>query len=346
MRILTLILVMAAAFVVHNARADDSDLMKQANALFKPIPATPPPLQDNSLSKPKIELGRMLYFEPRLSVSHAISCNTCHNMGLGTVDARETSVGHKWQHGPRNAPPVTNAVFNTAQFWDGRAKDLEAQAGGPVENPIEMGATADTVVATLRSIPEYRTRFAEAFPDAKEPITFDTTRKAIAAFEATLLTPDSPFDRFLRGNADAMTTAQKAGLKLFIETGCASCHNGINIGGNGYRKFGVVEQPGADLLPPEDKGRFKVTQTASDEYVFKIPSLRNVALTAPYFHSGRAWSLKQAVSVMGNAQLGRNLSDQEVDSIVAFLDALTGRQPEVSYPILPPRTGKTPLPKD
>lgn len=346
MRILTLTLALAAALIIHNASADDSDLMNQANALFKPIPASPPPLKDNPLNKAKIELGRMLYFEPRLSASQAISCNTCHNMGLATVDGRETSIGHRWQHGPRNAPPVVNAVFNTAQFWDGRASDLEAQAGGPVENPIEMGATEDTVVATLRSIPDYRKRFTEAFPDVKEPVTFEDTRKAIAAFEATLLTPDAPFDRFLRGDAGALTATQKAGLKLFIETGCASCHNGINIGGNGYRKFGVVEQPGGDLLPPEDKGRFKVTQTVSDEYVFKVPSLRNVALTAPYFHSGRAWSLKQAVSVMGSSQLGRNLSDQEVDSIVAFLDSLTGKQPQVSYPVLPPRSGSTPLPSD
>jgi len=188
--------------------------------------------------------------------------------------------------------------------------------------------------------------FRKAFPKDKDPVTFDNMAKAIEAFEATLLTPDAPFDRYLRGDAKALTDKQKKGLALFIDKGCAGCHNGINIGGHDYFPFGVVEKPGADVLPPEDKGRFKVTRTADDEYVFRAAPLRNVELTAPYFHSGKVWNLKQAVAIMGDAQLGKGaLSEADVDAITAFLKSLTGKQPRVVYPILPPRTDKTPLPK-
>ena len=288
----------------------------------------------------------MLYFDPRLSSSQLISCNTCHNLGMGGDDNLETSLGHGWAKGPRNAPTVLNSVFNVAQFWDGRAKDLKEQAKGPVQNPVEMNHTPEAVVATLKSMPEYVEMFRKAFPKDKDPVTFDNMAKAIEAFEATLLTPDAPFDRYLKGDEKALSEQQKKGLALFIDKGCAGCHNGVNIGGHDYFPFGVVEKPGADVLPPEDKGRFKVTRTADDEYVFRAAPLRNVELTAPYFHSGKVWNLKQAVAIMGDAQLGKGaLSKADVDAITAFLKSLTGKQPRVVYPILPPRTDKTPLPK-
>ena len=321
------------------------NLMKQAQGVFKPIPTQPPTLEGNPITPPKVELGKMLYFDPRLSESHTISCNSCHLVGLGGVDVQETSLGHRWQRGPRNAPTVLNAVFNTAQFWDGRAKDLKEQAGGPLVNPIEMATTEKHTIEMLTAIPGYGGPFKQAFPNESNPISFENVKKAIAAFEATLLTPNAPFDRYLQGDANALTAEQKQGLKLFLEKGCAGCHSGINIGGEKYAPFGVVEKPGADILPPADKGRFAVTKTPSDEYVFKVPTLRNIALTPPYFHSGKAWDLRQAVAVMGSSQLGAELSNEEVDQITAFLNSLTGEQPKVVYPLLPPSTVNTPRPQ-
>jgi cytochrome c peroxidase len=187
--------------------------------------------------------------------------------------------------------------------------------------------------------------FAKAYPAVPDPITFDNVRKAIALFEATLITPNAPFDRYLQGNEKALDANQKEGLTLFINKGCAACHNGINVGGGMYAPFGVVERPGADILPPGDKGRFAVTKTVSDEYVFRVPSLRNIALTAPYFHTGKVWDLRQAVAIMGSSQLGTTLSDEEVGKIEVFLGALTGDQPKVTLPILPPSVATTPRPK-
>ncbi len=319
-------------------------LIQQARALFAPIPQEPQALPDNLLTPAMVELGKKLYFEPRLSASWLISCNTCHNLSLGGVDLMETSIGHGWQKGPRNAPTVLNAVFNLAQFWDGRAADLKEQAKGPVQAGVEMNNTPDRAVRTLASIPAYVEYFREAFPGEADPVTFDNMAKAIESFEATLLTPNSPFDRFLVGDAAAMTPEEKEGLGLFVTKGCTACHNGVNVGGTGYFPFGLVQRPGADILPPEDKGRFTVTRTASDEYVFKSPSLRNIDLTPPYFHSGQVWDLMEAVRIMGVAQLGAELTDQEVGLIVAFLRTLTGDQPLVEYPVLPTHTANTPLP--
>ena len=224
---------------------------------------------------------------------------SCHIVGMGGVDVQETSIGHRWQRGPRNAPTVLNAVFNTAQFWDGRAKDLEEQAGGPLVNPIEMGTSEQHAVEQLNAIPGYVEKFQKAFPEQADPITFTNVRDAIALFEATLITPKEPFDSYLRGDASALTEEQKEGLQLFVDNGCAACHSGINVGGDQYQPFGVVELPGAEFLPPNDKGRFEVTKSVSDEYVFKVPTLRNIELTPPYFHTGRSWDLRQAVAVDG-----------------------------------------------
>jgi len=326
------------------AQAAD-ELMANAQALFEPIPSEPPALEGNPATPEKIKLGKMLYFETRLSESHAISCNSCHVVGMGGVDMLETSLGHRWQRGGRNAPTVLNAVFNTAQFWDGRAKDLEEQAGGPLVNPIEMASPAPHVAEQLKGIPGYHDVFAKAFPGEAEPITLDNAQKAIAVFEAILITPNAPFDIYLKGDASALTDEQKQGLGLFMDSGCAACHNGVNVGGNMYQPFGVVEKPGADFLPLDDKGRFEVTKSVNDEYVFKVPSLRNIELTPPYFHTGKSWDLRQAVAVMGTTQLGAELTNEEVDKITDFLRSLSGEQPKIDYPILPPSTVETPRPK-
>jgi cytochrome c peroxidase len=327
------------------ARASSEPLMAKAQAVFKPIPASAPQLPGNAASPEKIELGKMLYFDPRMSASHAISCSSCHNIGLGGADAEPTSLGHRWQHGGRNAPTVLNAVFNTAQFWDGRAKDLEQQAGGPMVNPLEMASPEVHVAEQLKGIPQYGDAFAKAFPGEHDPITLANAQKAIAVFEATLITPNAPFDRYLGGQADALSPVQKQGLTLFLDKGCASCHSGVNVGGGMYAPFGVAAKPGADLLPPGDKGRYAVTKSAGDEYVFKVPTLRNIALTAPYFHTGVVWDLRQAVATMGTSQLGAELSGDEIDKITAFLASLTGDQPKVTLPILPPSSAATPRPQ-
>ena len=325
--------------------AAENPLMQQAQALFKPIPEVAPAMKDAPVTPAMVTLGKALYFDPRLSESHNISCNTCHQIGLGGVDMLPTSIGHKWQKGGRNAPTVLNAVFNTAQFWDGRAADLKEQAVGPIQNPIEMAISPDHAVGMLQGIPGYKPLFAAAFPGVEEAVSLANVGTAIAAFEATLLTPNAPFDKYLRGNEGALSAEQKTGLKLFIEKGCASCHNGVNVGGGMYAPFGVVEKPGADMLPLADKGRFQVTKTASDEYVFKVPTLRNIELTPPYFHTGKSWDLKQAIGVMASSQLGQDLRDAEITSIAAFLLSLTGEQPQVAYPILPPSTVDTPRPE-
>ncbi len=319
------------------------ELHETAVSLFQPLPSTIPAVEGNTITPEKIELGKALFFDPRLSASGVFSCNSCHNLATGGDDNLETSIGHGWQRGPRNSPTVLNAVFNEAQFWDGRAEDLRTQAKGPVQAGVEMANTPENVVATLFSMPQYVTWFEAAFPGEQDPVTFDNMARAIEAFEATLLTP-APFDAYLNGNMDALSDQQKAGLEIFIDKGCASCHAGINVGGHGYYPFGVMEKPGADILPENDKGRFQVTETAVDEYVFRASPLRNIAVTAPYFHSGQVWDLEQAVAIMGSSQLGEELNDQEVTQITAFLGSLTGEAPEVTLPILPTETADTPRP--
>ena len=334
-----------AVFLTVPTAALSNDLLEEAKDYFEPIPSVVPSVKNNAVTGDKIELGKMLFFDPRLSSSALISCNTCHNLGMGGDDNLETSIGHGWQKGPRNAPTVLNAVFNIAQFWDGRAEDLKAQAKGPVQAGVEMASTPARVEETLKSMPAYEVVFAKAFPGEDSPISFDNMAKAIEAFEATLITPYSRFDQFLEGNTKVMNEEEQAGLQLFMDKGCASCHAGVNIGGEGYYPFGVVEKPGADVLPAGDKGRFAVTQTADEEYVFRAGPLRNIELTAPYFHSGKVWDLEQAVAIMGTSQLGEDLSDDEIKKITAFLKTLTGEQPKVDYPILPVETSETPKPE-
>nr|WP_319533164.1 cytochrome-c peroxidase [uncultured Cohaesibacter sp.] len=344
LRTLTALLA-GAAFLAVPQIASADELLDEAKDYFKPIPSMVPAVKDNAVTSDKIELGKMLFFDPRLSSSALISCNTCHNLGMGGDDNLETSIGHGWQKGPRNAPTVLNAVFNIAQFWDGRAEDLKAQAKGPVQAGVEMASTPARVEETLKSMPAYVEAFEKAFPGEDAPVSFDNMARAIEAFEATLITPYSRFDQYLEGNEKVLSDEEKAGLKLFMDTGCVSCHAGTNIGGEGYYSFGVIEQPGADILPENDKGRFAVTKTADEEYVFRAGPLRNIELTAPYFHSGKVWNLEQAVAIMSTSQLGEDLNDDQIKKITAFLKTLTGEQPKVEYPILPVENANTPKPE-
>ena len=335
-----------ASFLVTTAMtgaAAADDLRDAALDFFQPLPSTVPQIADNRVTPEKIALGKSLFFDPRLSASGVFSCYSCHNLATGGDDNQETSIGHGWQKGPRNSPTVLNAVLNEAQFWDGRADDLKAQAKGPIQAGVEMANTPENVVLTLNSMSDYVAWFNAAFPDDAEPVSFDNMARAIEAFEATLITP-APFDAFLNGDDMALNEMERAGLELFMDKGCIACHSGVNVGGEGYHPFGLIEKPGADILPVGDKGRFAVTDTADDEYVFRAAPLRNVAVTAPYFHSGKVWDLKVAVQIMAESQLGEELADEEADQLVAFLDTLTGTVPEVTVPVLPTETAATPRP--
>lgn len=333
-----------AAPVYADEVREETTLREDAYYMFEPIPLSPPDLGDNVITRTRVDLGSMLFFDPRMSSSGLFSCQSCHNVGMGGVDGLETSIGHGWQKGPRNAPTVLNAVFNIAQFWDGRAPDLEQQAKGPVQAGVEMNNTPTQVVQTLMSMPEYVEAFKAAFPGEDEPVTFDNFARAIESFEATLITPNSRFDQWLQGADGVLNEQELRGLQAFMDEGCSACHSGVNFGGQDYYPFGVSERPGADVLPEGDRGRFAVTETASDDYVFRAGPLRNIELTAPYFHSGSVWSLEEAVAIMSASQLGSELDETEVADIAAFLRTLTGEQPQVVHPTLPARTDATPLP--
>ncbi len=314
--------------------------VKQAAALFGPLPeaATTPA---NPLSEAKTDLGRLLYYDARLSKNHDISCNSCHPLDRFGADGESTSPGHRRQRGDRNSPSVYNAALHVAQFWDGRAPDVEAQAKGPVLNPVEMASASDEqVVAILQSIPGYAGAFEKAFPEDPEPISFDNMAKAIGAFERKLMTPGR-FDRFVQGDPQALDADERRGLETFVAVGCASCHMGPAVGGSFFRKLGLVFP-----YETEDPGREKVTGEASDRHVFKVPSLRNVAETGPWFHDGSIESLDEAVRLMAYHQLGRKLDDQQVSGIVVFLESLTGEVDEayVARPELPPSGANTPAP--
>lgn len=311
-------------------------------APFQPVPEVATSAA-NPLTEEKVQLGRMLYFDPRLSKNHDLSCESCHKLGEYGVDNEATSTGHRGQHGKRNAPTVYNAALHFRQFWDGRAPDVEAQATGPMMNPVEMAMPNEQrIVATLKSIPGYVRAFQAAFPSEKDPITLDAAAKAIGAFERKLLTP-SRWDAFLRGDRKALHDDEIAGLRKFVETGCQTCHFGPGMGGGMYQKFGLV-MPWKDA---RDLGRFELTKQESDRQVFKVPSLRNVEKTAPYFHDGSVPTLEEAVRLMGRHQLGKELSDADVRSIVTFLKTLTGPLPAayIAPPELPKSSASTPKPE-
>ena len=286
------------------------------------------PIEAAKIKNPAlVELGKNLFFDPRLSKSGFISCNSCH-------------IGHNWHQGPINAPTVLNSSMNVAQFWDGRAADLKAQAGGPIANPGEMGFTHELAVDVLQSIPAYVAEFKKVFGSDK--VTIDEVTKAIAAFEETLVTPNSRFDKWLKGDKKALNADETAGYKLFKESGCVACHNGPAVGGNSYQKMGVVEPYKTANMA---EGRSAVTGNDADRFNFKVPTLRNVELTYPYFHDGEAATLKDAVNTMGRVQLGKKFTDEENAKIVAFLKTLTGDQPSFKLPILPPSSDSTPRPQ-
>ncbi|EXI74515.1 MAG: Cytochrome c551 peroxidase precursor [Candidatus Accumulibacter sp. SK-11] len=286
-----------------------------------------------------VELGKKLYFDPRLSKSGFISCNSCHNLSMGGSDNLKTSIGHNWQKGPINSPTVLNSSLNVAQFWDGRAKDLKAQAAGPIANPGEMAFTHELAVSLLQSIPGYTAEFKKVFGSDK--VDLDRITQAIAAFEETLATPNSRFDQWLKGNKKALTKTELEGYQLFKDSGCVACHNGPAVGGNSFQKMGVVE-PYKASSPAE--GRVAVTGKDADRFNFKVPTLRNVELTYPYFHDGAADTLSEAVDTMGRVQLGKKFTPEENAKIVAFLKTLTGDQPSFRMPLLPPSADNTPRP--
>ena len=287
----------------------------------------------------KVELGKKLWFEPRLSMSGIISCNTCHNLSMGGTDNLKTSIGHGWKAGPVNSPTVFNSSLAIAQFWDGRAADLKEQAGGPIQADVEMNMPHTLAVGILQSIPGYVDEFKRVY--GKDKIDIDMITDSIAEFEKTLVTPNSRFDKWLAGDDKALTGKELAGYTLFKESGCVACHNGPAAGGTSFQRMGVVE-PYKTSSPAE--GRSAVTGVDADRFNFKVPTLRNVELTYPYFHDGQAATLEEAVDIMGRLQLGRTYSADEIGSIVAFLKTLTGELPQIAMPILPPSSNETPRP--
>ncbi|PTL77602.1 cytochrome-c peroxidase [Vitiosangium sp. GDMCC 1.1324] len=311
-------------------------------ALLNAFKVLPTRFEDakNPITAEKVELGRMLYFDTRLSKNQDVSCNSCHDLNKYGVDGKPTSPGHKKQLGGRNSPTVYNAGGHILQFWDGRAPNLEEQAKGPILNPVEMAMpNAERVVETVKSIPGYVTSFQKAFPGEADPVTYDNLAKAIGAFERQLVTP-SPFDKYLAGDENALTEAQKAGLKKFLDQGCQTCHNGPAIGGS-LQKLGLVVP-----FQTKDQGRFEVTKNEADRMIFRVPTLRNVTKTGPWFHDGSVKELPTAVKLMAQHQFGKQISDDDAKSIVVFLDALTGELPKsyIAKPKLPASGPKTPKP--
>lgn len=316
-------------------------LSVSASAFAAPSNEPIQPIQSAKITnQAKVELGKQLFFDPRLSKSGFISCNSCHNLSMGGSDNLSTSIGHNWQQGPINSPTVLNSSLNLAQFWDGRAADLKAQAGGPIANPMEMGFTHNLAVDVLDSIPQYKESFKKVY--GKKSVDIDQVTDAIAAFEETLVTPNARFDKWLKGDKKALNKDELAGYTLFKEVGCTACHNGSAVGGNSFQKMGLVEAY-ATQNPAE--GVAGLTGNDADRMKFKVPTLRNVELTYPYFHDGAYWNLEEAVDVMARLQLGRKLEKKQITQITAFLKTLTGEQPSFSMPILPPSTAKTPRPQ-
>ncbi|KPC52633.1 cytochrome-c peroxidase [Amantichitinum ursilacus] len=345
----TLAACLLAGAVLHQAGATgapatpDPALRKQAQTLFKPIIATPNPDPTG-----RIALGKMLFFDARLSRSGTQSCSSCHNLARAGVDNTPVSLGHRWTKGTRNSPTVLNATYHSKQFWDGRAVTLEDQAKGPITNPVEM-ALADpaTAVRRLNSIPGYPPLFAKAFPDSKSPLSYDNIASAIASFERTLVTP-SRFDQYLTSNPAALTDTEQTGLRRFMETGCIACHSGVALGGTQFMKFGLAKGPYWKYTGSKgrDHGVAEVSKKAADTDLFKVPGLRNVAQTAPYFHDGSVWSLRDAIRIMGETQLGTTLTATDLDTIEAFLTSLNGEVPRAAreLPQLPPDGPSTPKP--
>lgn len=280
---------------------------------IQPIP------QSVEVDREKANLGRELFFDPILSVDNTISCASCHDLDNGGDDGLVASFGHNGKVGDINSPTVLNSVFNFKQFWNGRAADLKEQARGPIENPIEMANTFENLIATLKNT-QYKSKFEKIYEDG---VTEDNIVDAIAEYEKTLITPNSDFDKYLNGDFNAITQEQKEGYEIFKEKGCIACHHGVNVGGNHYNKFGIMEETKSKRL-----GRYEVTKNEDDKLYFKVPTLRNIDKTAPYLHDGRYENLEDVVKFMARYQLGRSVSEQEVHKIVMFLHSLSANVPE------------------
>jgi cytochrome c peroxidase len=303
------------------------DLYKEASLRFAPLPSEADN-PDNPVTQAKIDLGKKLYYDTQLSKDGNISCNSCHDLATFGVDNDPTSEGDDGSVGDRNSPTVLNAALHQTQFWDGRAEDVEEQAGMPILNPVEMAIPSEEfLVDRLAATDDYPPLFAEAFPDDTEPLVYANIGRALGAFERTLLTP-SRFDTYLAGDRGALTDQEKAGMSNFIQLGCTTCHNGVNVGAYSFQKFGLFgdywEHTGSEKI---DEGRAAVTQNEADRYVFRVASLRNVAETAPYFHDGSVDTLEEAIRVMVKIQLAMELRDEEVESLAAFLRSLSGQVP-------------------
>lgn len=324
----------SAVLLLSACAPDGGGVNRGALKLFRPLPSALPSAS-NPVTRAKAELGRMLFFDARLSRGRDISCNSCHDLAKYGADGRPVSVGYLGRKGERNAPTVYNAAGHFAQFWDGRARDVEEQAKGPVMNPVEMAMPSEAAVtAVLASEPAYVEAFRRVFPGERDPLTFDNAARAVGAFERGLVTP-SRWDRFLKGDRSALTQAEKAGFNGFVEAGCAACHIGAFVGGTSLQKLGMVKPWG----PDPDQGRFKVTGRDSDRLLFKVPSLRNVAETAPYFHNGGVATLEEAVRKMAEYQTGKRLAAADVQSIITWLKTLTGDLPpaDIKRPVSPGR---------
>jgi len=332
---MTLITIVTLSSFASASLIDDA---KKAG--FAPIPTDKKELiklidnPKNAINDKKIELGKALFFEPRLSKSNLISCNTCHNLATGGIDGVSAAIGHKWTANPHhlNSPTVYNAVFMDKQFWDGRDADLEAQAQGPMQAAPEMAISKEMAVERITSMKGYKEQFKEAFGD--DNITFKRIADAIAVFERTLVTP-SRFDKFLTGDEKALTKDEQEGLKVFIDKGCSACHTGVGIGG-GMQKFPVVKP-----YKYANIGDFK----GNKDGMVKAPTLRNIMQTAPYYHNGAVWNINEAVKIMGETELGVELNNKEISSIVTFLKSLDGEMPTITYPKLPAVTSITPKPE-
>ena len=330
---------LAAAAILAGCAKKPASVDEAKLKVFAALPQTIPAKTAGPLEA-QVTLGRMLYYDARLSKSQTLACNSCHDLAKYGVDGEPTSLGFHGQRGDRNSPTVYNAAAHFVQFWDGRAADVEAQAKGPVLNPVEMAMPSEeAVVDVLVSIPEYVEAFKKAFPNNKEPVTYDNMANAIGTFERGLLTP-SRWDKFVDGERAALTPEEQEGLHVFVSAGCQSCHQGALLGGNLYQKIGLMKR----YPDTSDPGRYKVTKVETDRMLFKVPSLRNVARTAPYFHNGKVATLDAAVAEMADYQLARQLSPAEVASIVKFLNTLTGDIPAdyIRKPELPKSTPKTP----
>lgn len=339
-RLLPILLILVAAFLLAGCGGgtpDDTAAAGPPSAEIKALFGTMPremTSPDNPITPEKVTLGRMLYYDDRMSLSGDISCNSCHILDEFGDDGLPTSPGHDGTLGARNSPTVYNAALHVAQFWDGREPTVEAQALGPILNPVEHGMPDGAAVEEiLRAIPEYRPLFAAAFPGEDEPVTFANVGRAIGAFERKLVTRGA-WDRWLVGDGTALNVQQKRGLDTFIEVGCTTCHMGPNLGGSMFQKLGLLKPYASD-----DLGRYDVTKQDQDKHFFKVPGLRNIAETGPYLHDGSIETLEEIVPIMAEYQLGKTVTDQQVADMVAFMKALTGKidQEFIAAPVLPGR---------